>query len=319
MPGIPTFLVVDAASEKVVLARYAGVDRPQLLAFLDEGERAFRGHGVGPDGAFEEGQKLAGAGKYKEAASAFERALVGTPPDWPRRRAAVEALVMAHATAGELRACIDLAERETRAGERDAWWVNLVLSGMSCADEGNLPPGAMQKRAREALALPDVGDDDRSTLYEMLVARDKSLAGEWLAFLEKRAAAAPTAAARAAYDSHRLAAAIALGDPGRAVAALMASERDLPDDYNGPARLAIAYLEMGRYDDAVAACERALKKVYGPRRLRVEETRAAALKKKGDAAGARRVLEAAIREGEALPKSQRSAAAVARLKKLLGD
>ena len=48
-------------------------------------------------------------------------------------------------------------------------------------------------------------------------------------------------------------------------------ERDSPDDYNGPARLGIAYLELGRYDDAAAACERALKKVYGPRRLRVWE------------------------------------------------
>jgi len=76
---------------------------------------------------------------------------------------------------------------------------------------------------------------------------------------------------------------------------------------------------MGRYDDAVAACERALQHAYGPRRLRVEETRANALKKKGDVEGARHVLQAAIKDAEALPKTERSTAAIARLKKLLGD
>ena len=107
--------------------------------------------------------------------------------------------------------------------------------------------------------------------------------------------AAPTQEARAAYDPHRLEAAIALGDPQRAVPALEASERDLPGDYNGPARLGIAYLELGRYDDALRRPrQRALKKVYGPRRLRVEETRATgALRKKGDVEGGARHAGAA--------------------------
>jgi hypothetical protein len=320
MPGIPTYLVVDNG-ERVVLTRSAGVDRSQLVALFAEGERAFRGGGSGPDAAFEQGQKLAGAGQYKEAASTFERSLVGTPNDWPRRHAAVEALVLARQESGDPIGCAEVAERETRTGPRDAWWANLITMGMWCSLDAGLLSRDLEKRARAGLTAPELGDDDRSGLYEVVVeaGHDKALAVEWLAFLEKQAAAAQTPAERAVYDPHRLAAAIAAGDPGRAVAALQASERDLPADYNGPARLAIAYLEMGRYDDALAACDRALTKVYGPRRLRVEETRATALGKKGDLAGARRALEEALREAASLPSSPRSKAAAEHLKKLLGE
>jgi tetratricopeptide (TPR) repeat protein len=109
-------------------------------------------------------------------------------------------------------------------------------------------------------------------------------------------------------------ASLALGDPARVVPALEASERDLPNDYNGPARLAVAYLELGRYDDALAASERASKKVYGPRRLRVEETRAKIYQKKGDLDGARRTLTAAIHLAEALPGDSRTRHSVERLR-----
>ncbi len=47
------------------------------------------------------------------------------------------------------------------------------------------------------------------------------------------------------------------------------SERDFPDDYNSPARLAKVLLDMGRLDASLAAVRRAEAKVYGPRALRV--------------------------------------------------
>jgi hypothetical protein len=52
------------------------------------------------------------------------------------------------------------------------------------------------------------------------------------------------------------------------------SERDFPDDYNPPARLARVYLGLGRLDDALAAVRRAESKAYGPRTLRVLSTEA---------------------------------------------
>jgi tetratricopeptide (TPR) repeat protein len=98
---------------------------------------------------------------------------------------------------------------------------------------------------------------------------------------------------------------------------LQASERDLPDDYNPPARLAAAYKAMKKYDDALAASDRALAKAYGPRKLGILQTRADIYREKGDAAGARKTMEEAVQLAESLPEGQRSERAIASLKKKL--
>jgi tetratricopeptide (TPR) repeat protein len=73
------------------------------------------------------------------------------------------------------------------------------------------------------------------------------------------------------FDSHRVEAALALGRPEAAMAALQASARDFPRDYNPPARLARLYLTAGRIEQARAEMDRALGLVYGPRRKRLEQ------------------------------------------------
>jgi tetratricopeptide (TPR) repeat protein len=98
---------------------------------------------------------------------------------------------------------------------------------------------------------------------------------------------------------------------------LEASERDFPQDYNPPARLAAAYQAMKEWDKALAASDRALRLIYGPRKLRVLDVKADVLKSKGDLAGARRTMEEAVAFAEALPPGQRSDARVAALKKKL--
>jgi tetratricopeptide (TPR) repeat protein len=99
---------------------------------------------------------------------------------------------------------------------------------------------------------------------------------------------------------------------------LEASERDLPDDYNPPARLAAAWKAMKRYDEALAASDRALAKAYGPRKLGILQTRAEIYAGRGDAEAARRTLEEAVGYAESLPAGQRSDRTIAGLKKKLG-
>ena len=96
---------------------------------------------------------------------------------------------------------------------------------------------------------------------------------------------------------------------------LQASERDLPDDYNPPARLAMAYKAMKKYDEALAASDRALAKAYGPRKLGILQTRADIYAARGDAAAARKTMEETLRYAEALPSGQRSDKTIAALKK----
>ena len=100
---------------------------------------------------------------------------------------------------------------------------------------------------------------------------------------------------------------------------LAASERDLPGDYNPPARLAILFRELGRMDEALAASDRALAKVYGPRKLTVLDARATIYEKCGRPAKAKTTLEQAIAFAKELPESQRPKRTVARLEKRLAE
>jgi tetratricopeptide (TPR) repeat protein len=326
--AVPTLLVIDDG-ERVAVTRSSSASALELVKLLDDGERAARGADKGAaEAALAEAEAQAGAGHPKEAAAAFRRALELGGPSWPRRARTVESLLQALSTIGDSAGCAELALGESAHLPHDALFASIVASGLDCALDLAPPARAsaqatLEKRTREALAISDLLADDRSGLYDELVsarrsagdaAAVKQLAGEWLTFLEREAARARTPEARAAFDPHRLAAAIALGEPKRAVPALQASERDLPNDYNPPARLATAYLELGRYDDALAACERASRRVYGPRRLRVEETRASIYQKKGDLAAARRALAGAVALAESLPKDQRTLHTVERLR-----
>jgi tetratricopeptide (TPR) repeat protein len=90
----------------------------------------------------------------------------------------------------------------------------------------------------------------------------------------------------------------------RAVPAIEQSEKDLPNDYNPPARLAVLYRALGRLDDALAANDRALAKVQGARRLRVLTDRSAILAAKGDKAAAVKTIEEAIAYAKSLSEAQ---------------
>jgi tetratricopeptide (TPR) repeat protein len=145
--------------------------------------------------------------------------------------------------------------------------------------------------------------DDRSDLYDFLVGTLRTLdrreqaarlARDWARFLEDQASRASTSTARVVFDAHRLGAYLALGEPERAVPMLEQSALDFPEDYNPPARLAAAYFAMKRYDDALAAVRRALVHAYGPRKLRLWSLEADVLLAKGDRAGARDALRAAV-------------------------
>jgi tetratricopeptide (TPR) repeat protein len=170
--------------------------------------------------------------------------------------------------------------------------------------------------------------DDRSGVYDVLVlarlsVRDesgaKALAEQWLSFLEGEAARAPTPEQRTVFDSHRISASLVLGDPMRVVPAIEQSEKDLPDDYNPPARLANLYRRLGRLDDALAASTRALAKVQGGRRLRVFSDRADIHLARGERDAAARTLEEALAYAKTLSGAQASQRQVAALEKKLAE
>lgn len=317
--AFPTLLVIDPASERAALRWIGGATRPQLERLLDDGERAWKGKGKGPDALLVRADRLLGGGKSEEAAEAYRKAVARSPRGWHGHDRAVESLLTVLAMGGRAEECVRVARREM-PNERTLHYAILAGSGLGCALElegaaksAAVPPfEAMVLSAFTPPAIEMPGDD-RSGLYGLLLeargaagddAGATRVASEWLTFLEGEAARATDPQARAVFDAHRLSAAIELEDPLRAVPALEQSQKDFPQDFNPPARLAVAYREAGRYDEALAAADRALALVYGPRKIRVFSTRADILEKKGDLAGARATVEEAIRYGESLPKAQ---------------
>lgn len=334
--ALPTFLVVDPKDETVVLRWVGSLTLPQLEAFLEEARAAVRGTGgaASPaDVALARADGLYGARQYAEAAAAYREALAQAPPGWPRYSRAVEALLYSYQSTEKYEQAVELArEAQSRlAGTPSALTVS--LGGLDSALE--LPkdnPGRaaaiaeMEVGLRAAVADPKVAvaADDRSGAYSSLLqarkqAGDeegaKTVAAEWAAFLEVEAAKASSPEERAVFDSHRLSAYLALGEPARALSMLEASEKALPRDYNPPNRLARAYGSLKEWDKALAASSRAAALASGRAKLRVLGLRASLLQEKGDVGAARQTFDEAIAFGESLPADERPVKAIEQLRK----
>jgi thioredoxin-like negative regulator of GroEL len=316
----PTLFIVEPKSEKAVLKWLGTGTVEQLSKLLDDGEAAAHAE----DGSLLAKADRLYAARSPEAPDAYRAAFEALPKDHPRRGRALESLLNAQYRAKQYDACTDAALANAPAMPRGPSFVNVVSLGLSCAMESKRGLDVLEPLAVESLKLDGILADDTSGLYDTLVdlrserKEDvKALGREWLSFLEAQAAKAPTPAARAVFDSHRLAAALAAGEPLRAEGALKQSEQDFPDDYNPAARLAVVYREVGRYDEALSTLERAFAKVYGPRKLRLYETKASILEKKGDKAGQKAAFIEAVKYAEALPASQRNERVLASLKETL--
>lgn len=333
--ALPTFVVLDPKTEKVALRWVGGASVPQLIRILADATAAVKGRVPAGEAALARADRLYGESDYLKAAAAYREAIANAPARWPHYGRAVESLLFALYQTQDYAGCARLARDAWPRLEKSTSAANVAASGLSCALQ--LPKedpmraelvSALAAASREILAAPrrDLAADDVSAVYETLAderedAKDevgaKKILQERATFLEKAAARARTPDARAVFDSHRLGTYLALGEPHRAVEMLQASERDLPGDYNPPARLASAYRAMKRYDDALAASDRALAKAYGPRKLGILQTRADIYKEKGDPASARKTIEEAVRLAESLPEGQRSERTIAALRKRL--
>jgi len=280
-----------------------------------------------------EADGLFAAGQSKEAAVKYLAALKGAPAASEGR--AVLSMLSALTLARSFEACARTAVERRASLETTGEQVNAVTWGLGCALELPASPersqalAALTEAGRALLAAKDLEGvlaDDVSGLYEQLVlertqagpsAEAQTLAAQWLAFLEGQAARAATPQARAVFDPHRVAAALAAKVPEKMVAPLQRSEAELPLDYNPPARLALVLRELGRLDEALAAADRALGKCRaGPRKLRLYDTKVSILEKQGQAGARVKVLGEMVAYARRLPKAQLSPERLERLERL---
>ena len=121
---------------------------------------------------------------------------------------------------------------------------------------------------------------------------------------EDAASKAPDATTASTFDAHRTDTYLYLDEPEKAEKLLAQREKEMPDDYNPPARLARALFEQGKAHAAEQAIDRALKLApQGPRRVGLLGFKEKILVKQG------KPIEAMLREElqllESLPKPQR--------------
>ncbi len=314
----PTFLVIDPRSEEPLLKWLGSASAKQLEKLLADARRQGRS---GPEAILARADRAQAEGRVDDAVPAYLQALARAGPRWSLRPRAVESLVLALSSAGQQQGCAQAARDEAPRLPRGASFANAVATGLGCAlaapADALWRPGALsalEPLAREAVALPGLLADDRAGLFDALVdargvAGDErgahAIALRWWAFLEDDGRRARTAEARAALDGMRVAAARACADPARALPALEASEKELPADYNPPARRAALLLDLGRLDEARAAAERALRLAYGPRKLKLYQLAVKVLERQGDRAALAAALDEALAFASTLPTPQR--------------
>lgn len=325
IPALPTLLVLDAKRDAVTLRYVGGATVPQLQKMLDDSEKTYRAKAAAAsDKLLTHGDALAAQGKHAEAVTAYESAIANAPKKWSKLGRTAESMIFSLSMADQNDRCAVRALDLYRRVKGTVSAANVAATGLSCAialdakvDKRTAWITALEKDTREVFDDPNIklSGDDRSGLYMALIdARDAAgdeegvvtLKSEWASFLEDVAAKAKTAEQRTVYDSHRLTAYLDLGVPEKAIPMLEQSERDFPDDYNPPARLAAAYKAMKQYDKALAASDRALSKVYGPRKLAVLSVRADIYVAAGDMKSAKDTIVQAIDFAKALPPGQRS-------------
>ena len=332
----PSFYVIDPARETIVLRWVGGATVAELGKLFDEGRGSVRGGGASTATALARADALYSEGRYPESIPGYEEALKTLPKTSRSYPRAVESLLFAFSYSKQPARCVEVARETYPALRGSVAGASVAGSGLDCALK--LPPDApgrsdavagFEKDVRAILADPTIvlAADDRSALYGSLVdareqAKDEAgahaTALEWVADLDAAERAAKTPEQRTALDPNRLGAYEAAGEIERAVPMLLRSEKDFPQDYNPPARLALVYLRLKRYDDALAASDRALARVYGPRKLRVLAVRADIYTAMGNPAAARKTVEESLSYAEALPEGQRSETTIEALKRQLG-
>jgi tetratricopeptide (TPR) repeat protein len=298
--ALPTFMVIDPAKETVVGRWVGSGTTEEMLAFFGGKQKA--------EDALLRGQRALGTGDFAGARKIFETALAKEKLDRAAKTRIVNGLTE---TLWKLdhKACVEQGEKYVDEVDDSVQGLDALALLAYCSDDQpeavkKRVYGKVAKRLAAATSNPSLvlSVDDRSSYLDTLVSAyetlgDKAKADEaaktQVALLEKAAAEAKNAEARATFDAHRVAAYLRTQRYDDAIAMVTASEKVQPKDFNHPWRLAIIHLEKGDYDRGLAAIDRALVNGYGGRKFRLYTTKLDLLLAKKDLAAAKATVEKA--------------------------
>lgn len=311
----PSLYVLDPATERALATHVGGMTVPELNRFLDGAARGgTMAMGGSATASLTRGDDMFGRGRYTEASTAYREALSLAPPNWPERAHVVAALAWSLWVGGDDQPCAEVVIAEAPAMPRGAEFARAVLAGLGSANAGGDAPWAQAGRkslvplAEEAVELNGVLRDHHFQLFQQLIASaqargDSTVASRWShQWLDEVEAITPKDDdERSALDIARVDAACDAKGYARVIPALAASEQAMPRNYNASLRLAQVEIEVKRFDDAVAACDRGLAHVTGPLgRCWLFRTKGEALVVKGDVTRARDAYAQALAAARAI-------------------
>jgi tetratricopeptide (TPR) repeat protein len=289
----PTFRIIDPNTEQVIGLWIGTSSVNEMRRFVLDTTAAWESARKGGKLSEAAQAEMRGhAAKEKRdhatAAKEYRQALALTAKGDPVRPQRVDLLLFALGhlkTPQALEECVKLATAELPHVPATPTGADVALIGAQCAHAAGDAPGA-KPLLSTALARIDslAGDkkaalsaDDRSDLYASLadLLDDLKRHNEAVAVMRKRAslleaaaAAAPDVASAATFDAHRTDTYLYLGEAPKAEKLLAGREKEMPADYNPPARLAHVLLEEKRAPEAEAAVNRALALMpQGPRKV----------------------------------------------------
>ena len=305
--GLPTFLLIDPDTEQII-GRWLGTSsvnemRQFVLENTASWEAARKGQKVSEAArAEQEGHAAQQKKDYAAAAAAYRRAVERSAKNDPMRPARVDQLLSALGRLGTpaaLEECLSVGKPELNRMPATPTGADVADSVASCAAKAGDRPEAKalltsaMKRLESLAADPKaaLSIDDRSSIYASLADQldelkrhDEAIAmmRKRAAILEAGAAKAPDVTTAATFDAHRTEAYLYLGEAAKAEKLLAAREKEMPNDYNPPARLARVLLEEKRAPEAEAAVNRALALMtQGPRRVGILGLKARILEAQG--------------------------------------
>src|SRR5438477_1645870 len=332
----PTFLVIEPRGERVVGRWVGAASVNDFRAFVQEGARAAGSekHDAAT-AALHKGYEARAKGDFASAASDYRKALELTRKDDPARpeRLVLLSMALLHAKTPEAaRECVQLGLREMDHAGDTSVATDFLATADGCAQRLPADDPQVAKLREKSIARltrlianadaplsADDRSDAQSSLKDFLEAAGRHeeavrVMRARAKLLEGAAASAPNPALGSTFDAHRTETYLYLGEAQKAEQLLSDREKQMPDDYNPPARLARVLFEQGKLPEAEAAVDRALAKMTrGQRRVGVLGLKARILEKRGKPTAA--VMQEQLEVFQELPKTQRSPEQEAQLQK----
>jgi len=334
----PTFFIIDPNSGEATGLWPGSASVNEFRGFVEDGLAGIEAKDADPDSPARlmvAAKAKQASGKYAEAAKDYARVVETAPAGWPRRDDALMGWVFSLAQAGQDAECVKvgrahLAEVKGAAVPADYAGTLLGCAGEAKEGEAKAAHAEAVARLREFTANPpaEASADDRADAWNILsstLADDGDEAGatqaqeQRLAVLEKAAAGIQDPLLAQTFDYQRAQAYVMLKRGDEAVKMLEAREKELPNSYEPPARLASALSKMDKLPEALVAIDRAIAKSYGPRQLLYVKQKADIQGRMGDHAGQVQTLKQEVAGYEALAKGHARPDALEDAKKRLAE